>query len=104
MSKHVLMCRPDYFDIEYEINPWMDTANKVDHLLTEQQWFQIHEIYRSLGWAVEEIPPVPKLPDMVFTANGGLVIDGKVMLPRFRNPERQPETPKFEAWFTDYGF
>ena len=27
----LLVCPPDYFDIEYEINPWMRRSNTVDH-------------------------------------------------------------------------
>ena len=53
----------------------------------------------DLGWKVRQIDPVEHLPDMVFTANGGLVIDGRVALPRFRQPERQGETERFGAWF-----
>ena len=47
---------------------------------------------------------VPGLPDLVFTANGGLVIDGKVAPPCFRQPERQGETAVFEAWFRANGW
>ena len=36
---------------------------------------------------------------MVFTANGGLVLDGKAIVPNFRCPERQGETPYFQAYF-----
>jgi len=104
MSKKVLMCRPDFFDIEYEINPWMHKENHVDRELAERQWLQIHDIYIALGIAVERIDPVGGLPDMVFTANGGLVIDSKVMLPRFLNQERRGETPEFERWFKLNGY
>ena len=33
MTGAVLMCRPDHFGIEYEINPWMHVAIQVDHAL-----------------------------------------------------------------------
>lgn len=98
------MSRPDFFDIEYEINAWMHKENHVDRELAERQWLQIKQIYNAIGVAVEELTPVGGLPDLVFTANAGLVIDGKVMLARFLNPERQGETPVNEAWFKANGF
>jgi N-dimethylarginine dimethylaminohydrolase len=100
MSKTVLMCRPDFYDIEYEINPWMHLDHQVNPARARQQWEALHRIYvEKLGWKVHLIEPIEHLPDMVFTANGGLVIDGSVALPRFRQPERQGETEHFEAWF-----
>lgn len=105
MSKTILMCSPDYFDIEYEINPWMDKGNQVDPKLAKKQWQQLYHTYtEKLGWDVELIKPVKNLPDMVFTANGALVIDGKVALPTFRAPDRQPETEHFKKWFEDKGY
>ncbi len=104
-SKTILMCAPTHFDIEYEINPWMDRANPVDPKLAAQQWQKLHQTYtETLGWDVQLIEPINQLPDMVFTANGALVIDGKVALPRFRYPERQPETGYFRKWFEAAGY
>jgi N-dimethylarginine dimethylaminohydrolase len=48
--------------------------------------------------------PVKGLPDLVFTANAGLVVRDRVFLARFRYPARQPETPVDEAWFRAAGF
>lgn len=104
-TKTVLMCPPTHFDIEYEINEWMNMANPVDHAKAKRQWQNLYDVYtQKLGWSVELIEPVKGLPDMVFTANGGLVHKGKVVLPRFRYPQRQPETERFEAWFKSAGF
>lgn len=104
-SKTILMCPPTYFDIEYEINPWMDTDNPVEPKLAGQQWQKLYKLYtEQLGWDVQLIDPIEHLPDMVFTANGALVIDGKVALPTFRQPDRQPETEHFEKWFRDAGY
>lgn len=100
MSKKILMCAPTHFDVEYEINPWMHRDNRVDHAAALAQWQALYDIYtRRLGWSVQLLDPQAGWPDLVFTANGGLVIDGKVLLPCFRHPERQGETPFFEAWF-----
>jgi len=105
MKKQILMCPPTHFDVEYEINPWMHCANRVDPGRANAQWQSLYEIYtKKLGWDVHLLHPEPHLPDLVFTANGGLVIDGQVVLPCFRHPERQGETRVFEAWFRANGF
>ena len=92
MAKTILMCSPYFFDVEYEINPWMHVENPVDVQLARAQWHRLYETYASVGWEVRLIDPVDHLPDMVFTANGGLVIGGKVALPTFREPEREGES------------
>ena len=105
MAKKILMCEPSFFDIEYEINPWMHVDNPVQPALAAEQWRALHRIYtETLGWEVHLVEPVVGQPDMVFTANGGLVIGGKVALPQFRQPERQGETVHFSRWFRDHGF
>ena len=78
MAKTILMCSPDFFDVEYEINPWMHVENPVNVQLARVQWHRLYETYAKVGWEVRLIDPVEHLPDMVFTANGGLVIGGKV--------------------------
>ena len=103
-TKQILMCTPEYFEVIYEINHWMHTEQAVDVELAKAQWRRLHDVYRSLGYEIELIDGVLGLPDMVFTANGGLVIDGKVALPRFRHPERQGETEQFDAWFRSHGY
>lgn len=102
---NILMCTPKFFDIEYEINPWMNTDNPVDPVLAGKQWQQLYDTYtQKLGWDVHLIEPVEHLPDMVFTANGALLYKGRVALPHFRQPDRQPETPLFEKWFRNAGY
>src|SRR4051812_14386255 len=105
MSKNILMCRPDFFDIEYEINVWMHQENQVAEDTAETQWQKLHDIYtRDLGWNVKLIDPVKGLPDMVFATDCCLMIDEKILLSSFRFPERQPETGHFEQWFRDNGY
>jgi len=104
-TKTVLMCPPTYFDIEYEINQWMDTSNPVDHQKAAKQWRQLHQIYtEQLGWDVQIMDPAKGLPDMVFTANGGLVLEDRVVLANFRYPQSQPETAEFRKWFEEAGY
>jgi N-dimethylarginine dimethylaminohydrolase len=105
MAKNILMCPPTYFDIEYEINPWMHHDNQPTEDTAAQQWQKLYQIYtRQMGWHVELIDPVKGLPDMVFATDCCLMIDDKIMLSSFRYPERQPETGHFEKWFRDHGY
>ncbi|HEX5323815.1 MAG TPA: arginine deiminase-related protein, partial [Capsulimonadaceae bacterium] len=101
----VLMCPPDYFDVTYEINTWMHTTVKPDKLKACRQWQSLYDMLRDdLGAVVEIVAPQPGLPDMVFTANAGLVW-GKTLIPsRFRFAERQGEVAHFVEWFVNNSF
>jgi len=99
------MCPPDHFDIEYEINAWMHLDNQVKPPLAKKQWQQLYDTYHhKLGWQVELINPQDGLPDMVFSTDNALVLDGKVMLSHFCYPQRRPETGKYQHWFLDKGY
>lgn len=104
-TKTVLMCPPSYFDIEYQINPWMDLKNQPDKAQAAAQWRKLYDTYTQiLGWNVQLIEAINGLPDMVFAASGGFLYKGKVALPNFRHPQRQPETQKFAEWFKTAGY
>jgi N-dimethylarginine dimethylaminohydrolase len=53
---------------------------------------------------VELISPVPGLPDMVFAANGALVIGGTALGARFRHPQRAAEGPAYLSWLAANGY
>lgn len=91
----ILMCRPDHFGIEYEINPWMDRTQQVVYELAVEQWESLRNKLEDLGAAIELVEPQKGLPDLVFTANAALIRGGKAVLSRFRHPQRQGE----EAYF-----
>ena len=99
----ILMCRPEHFGIEYEINPWMHVEVRVDHDQAVAQWEALHRTYLDLGQEIELVEPRQGLPDMVFTANAGVVWNGTAVLARFRYPERQGEEPYFEEFFAGHG-
>ncbi len=100
-----LMCPPDYYRVEYEINPWMDRRRPSDPRRSKEQWDLLrHALTDELGAVVESIEPVEGLPDMVFTANAGLVLKDQFVLASLRHPERQGESPHFLAWFKEKGF
>lgn len=98
------MCRPEYYDIEYEINPWMHLKDQPDKVLALEQWTRLYETYRNYGIAVEVIPQVKGLPDMVFTANGGLVWEKMFISGNFRYSERKGEEQYFQDWFSQHGY
>ncbi|MET0724988.1 MAG: dimethylargininase [Leifsonia sp.] len=102
-SRSVLMCRPDFFTVVYRINPWMDPALPTDTSLAVRQWTVLYETYLALGFDVHLIDPVDGLPDMVYAANGGMVIDGIAYGASFTHPERQPEGPAYMDWFRSNG-
>ena len=99
-----LMCRPEHFTVSYTINPWMEPANPTDTALAVRQWQALYDTYVALGHDVQLIDPIPGLPDMVYTANGGFVIGGIAYGAKFRYQERVPEGPAFMDWFRDNGF
>ena len=103
-TRRFLMCRPTYFAVTYRINPWMDPTAPYDNALAISQWENLRRTFLGLGHTVEEIEPLPGLPDMVFAANGGTVIDGKALAVQFRDPERADEAPAYRAWFANNGF
>jgi N-dimethylarginine dimethylaminohydrolase len=101
----LLVCPPDYFRIDYEINPWMHRSNVVNPDQAVRQWHElIRVLEEDLGVVVERMKSVPGLPDMVFTANAGVVVGRKAVPSRFRYLERQREEAHFEGWFRDHGY
>ena len=99
-----LMCPPDYFAVEYAINPWMTGAEPVNHALARAQWQRLRQTYLDLGHEVRTITPVPGLPDMVFAANGGTAIGGAALGARFYHPERAAEGPAYLSWLRANGY
>jgi N-dimethylarginine dimethylaminohydrolase len=103
-ARTYLMCPPEYFTVDYAINPWMHPDQPVDTGRARRQWERLRATYTGLGHAVRTIAPVPDLPDMVFAANGGIVVDGKVLGARFRYPQRMAEGPAYRRWFSENGY
>jgi len=99
-----LMCRPQHFAVTYSINPWMDPASWADggealRAGAARQWDGLYRALLARGTAVETVESAEGLPDLVFTANGAVVLDRKAVLARFFHPERQREQPVFAAGF-----
>ena len=98
------MIAPTFFAVEYAINPWMDTSTPVD----------THRRHAPVGDAAPDLyRPRPHrrarraragLPDMVYAANGGLIVNGKAVVARFAYPERAGESVAYAEWMVRHGY
>ena len=104
MPPRILMCPPDHYGIEYEINPWMNRSLGAVAAVAFRQWTALRDTLRNLGATVETLEPVAGLPDLVFTANAGLVFGNRFLSSRFKHEVRAKESPVFDAWFAAHGF
>ena len=101
---HILMCPPEFYGVQYEINPWMRRERAVDQALAVRQWSDLRKILQDLGATISLLEPVKDLPDLVFTANAALIHRGTAILSRFRPTQRQGEEPHNETWLQTAGF
>jgi N-dimethylarginine dimethylaminohydrolase len=104
IKRSVLMCRPEFFTVNYRINPWMHPEQPTDTSRAVAQWETLYQIYLDLGFDVQLIDPIEGLPDMVYAANGGFIIDNKAYGASFTHPQRQAEGPAYMEWFAAQGF
>ena len=100
----ILMCPPDFFSVDYVINPWM--AGHAGGLSLERAREQWDILSSKIGEFADVVTmdAQPDLPDLVFTANAGVVYGDKAIASHFMPMERRPEEPHFKSWFRDYGF
>jgi N-dimethylarginine dimethylaminohydrolase len=104
MQERILMCEPNFFEVSYVINPWMKgNIAHADRALARRQWSRLAACLGKVA-TVERMAGVDGVPDMVFTANAGVVLGRKCVLSRFRHVERQAEEPHFARWFNEHGF
>ncbi|MDX1406046.1 MAG: arginine deiminase-related protein [Woeseiaceae bacterium] len=107
MSNHrdkILMCPPDFFTVDYVINPWMaGHESSLDPDLAMSQWQTLRDTIAEHA-DIAEMVPQPGLPDLVFTANAGAVYGNKAVASHFMPHERRPEEVHYKRWFKDNGF
>jgi lysine-ketoglutarate reductase/saccharopine dehydrogenase-like protein (TIGR00300 family) len=102
-SIQFLMCPPHHYEVDYVINPWMEgNIHRSSFDLAKQQWQDLYQIIADRA-DVALVKPQPGWPDMVFTANAGLILGNQVVLSRFLHKERQGEEPHFKQWFEEQG-
>jgi N-dimethylarginine dimethylaminohydrolase len=102
--RHYAMTAPTFFAVEYAINPWMDPATTVDTHVALDQWETLRRTYKELGHTVELVEPVEGLPDMVYAANGGMVVNGAAVVARFAYPQRAGEAAAYAEWMSRHGY
>lgn len=93
------MCAPEYFGVRYAINPWMEgKIGQVDSAVALRQWTEFYNVLQRQA-EVHLIDTQSHVPDLVFTANAGLMLDGQFIPSRFKHEERRREEPLFREWF-----
>lgn len=103
-KQKILMCAPDYFGVDYVINPWMEhNRGRTDLDLAQRQWKGLRDALAAHA-EIALVAPQKGLPDMVFTANAGMVLGDMAVASRFRSAERRGEEPFFRTWFETNGF
>ena len=102
--RELLLCPPDHYGIEYEINPWMSRARGTEAPVAQKQWKELHATLSKLDSKAHLITAQPRLPDMVFTANAGLTVGRQFIPSNFRHQERAGEAPHFAKWMEAHGY
>jgi len=102
--RHYAMTAPTFFAVEYAINPWMDPTTTVDPHAALDQWETLRRTYKELGHTVEMVEPVEGLPDMVYAANGGMIVNGAAVVARFAYPQRAGESAAYAEWMSRHGY
>lgn len=102
MAFDIAMCDPNHYTIEYSINPWMKTNVKLGqegdaYAQARTQWQQLYDALSAMV-DVDVCESQPRMPDMVFFGNAGLLIGNTYIPPRFTYPERQGEEQYLKAW------
>jgi N-dimethylarginine dimethylaminohydrolase len=98
------MCPPSRFEVAYCINPWMapDRWSAERMALTSaasNDWAVLRATLEECGAAIDIVPPEVGLPDLVFTANAAVVLDGVALVARFRHDERKGEELPYRRAF-----
>jgi N-dimethylarginine dimethylaminohydrolase len=104
VTDRILMCAPDHFEVAYVINPWMEgNIARGNNDIATHQWKALARLIGNVA-QVDRVTAAAGVPDMVFSANAGLVLENKFVLSRFRHEQRQAEEPHFAKWFNEQGF
>jgi N-dimethylarginine dimethylaminohydrolase len=106
VTQTLLMCSPEGFAVNYEINPWMKgQVGRINRPLAEAQWYLLRHRLSVLA-EIEVMPGDLAWPDLVFTANAGLPLPQEkvFILSNFRYPQRQGEKAINRRWFEGRGW
>src|ERR1700744_589387 len=93
-----LMCPPEWYGVDYVINPWM--AGNLHRSSRDTAFAQWKALYQNL----QQIADVRLLharegsPDMVYVAHASLVQHGLAAVSSFTHPQRQTEERHARQW------
>ena len=76
----------------------------VDKFRAFRQWNQLRQLYRSLGLSVHTMKQSEDLPDMVFAANFGFVLNNTFIKSNYKYDERKKEAEYGKRFFKEKGF
>jgi N-dimethylarginine dimethylaminohydrolase len=99
----LLMCRPDFFEIAYQINPYMDLSKQPDREILKAEYAQIVAAHIAAGRTIRFMEPVDGLPDMTYTANQALIRGKKAVLANLPK-ERAGELQYVREWLISNGY
>jgi N-dimethylarginine dimethylaminohydrolase len=99
-----LMCSPQWYDVDYVINPWMaGNLHRPSRDVAFAQWRELHAQLQRFA-DVRLIPAVAGSPDMVFVGHAALVQHGIAAISSFAHPQRQIEEAPVRRWLEEHGF
>lgn len=99
-----LMCPPEWYDVNYVINPWMaGNLHRPQRDKAYEQWKALHHALQQIA-DVRLIHAQPGMPDMVFVAHTAVVQHGVAALSSFAHPQRQKEEQQLRRWLKNAGF
>src|SRR3984893_1848653 len=102
--RRYVMTSPEFFAVEYAINPWMDLAAPVDRRAAALQWESLYKTYLSLGHTVDLVRPEPGLPDMVYAAKGGPLARVPAGAARHSLAQTTGRSQAYRAWMQERGY
>ena len=98
------MCPPQFYDVDYVINPWMaGNLHRPSRDAAFAQWKNLHYHLQRIA-DVRLLHAQSGSPDMVFVAHSALVQHGIAAISSFAHPQRQTEEQHLRRWFQDAGF
>ncbi len=110
LPQQVFMVEPDFFTVEYVINPHMaHNIGKVDEEEAKKEWTKIKNAFNEVGIKVHTIEAREKFPDMVFCANQSLPFidengEKHAVMSIMHSDHRKKEVPFIEKWFKQHDY
>ena len=101
--KSLLLCPPSFYDIRYEINPWMNTDNPIDKAKAHEQYETLKYAYDALNVTYHELSPNNHFPDQIFTTDTGHIEKNMFIKAQFKYKERRGEVTVVEEFLKTHG-